>query len=42
MKPDFLAKGVKLVGVVHEKLGVKEFSGCFKNGYIYFDEEKAF
>ncbi|CAB1119444.1 unnamed protein product [Ectocarpus sp. CCAP 1310/34] len=41
-QPDFAAKGVKLVGVVHEKLGVEEFSGFFKNGEIYFDEEKAF
>lgn len=41
-QPDFAAKGVKLVGVVHEKLGVEEFSDCFKNGEIYFDEEKAF
>ncbi|CAN0377331.1 unnamed protein product [Laminaria digitata] len=39
---DFAAKGVKLVGVVHEKLGVEEFSDFFKNGEIYFDEEKAF
>lgn len=39
---DFTAKGVKLVGVVHEKLGVEEFSDFFKNGEIYFDEEKAF
>lgn len=41
-QPDFAAKGVKLVGVVHEKLGVEEFSGFFKNGEIYFDQEKAF
>ncbi|CAN0054188.1 unnamed protein product [Ectocarpus sp. 12 AP-2014] len=41
-QPDFAAKGVKLVGVVHEKLGVEEFSGFFKNGEVYFDEEKAF
>lgn len=41
-QPDFAAKGVKLVGVVHEKLGVEEFSDFFKNGEIYFDEEKAF
>lgn len=41
-QPDFAAKGVKLVGVVHEKLGVEEFSDCFKNGEIYFDKEKAF
>lgn len=42
-QPEFAAKGVKLVGVVHEKLGVEEFSsGFFKNGEIYFDEEKAF
>lgn len=41
-QPDFAAKGVKLVGVVHEKLGVEEFSEFFKNGEIYFDEEKAF
>lgn len=40
--PDFAAKGVKLAAVVHEKLGVEEFSGFFKNGEIYFDEEKAF
>lgn len=41
--PEFAAKGVRLVGVVHEKLGVEEFaSGFFKNGEIYFDEEKAF
>lgn len=40
---DFAAKGVKLVGVVHEKLGVEEFSSeFFKNGEVYFDEEKAF
>ena len=40
---EFAAKGVKLVGVVHEKLGVEEFStGFFKNGELYFDEEKAF
>lgn len=41
-QPEFAAKGVKLVGVVHEKLGVEEFSGFFKNGEIYFDEQKAF
>lgn len=41
-QPDFAAKGVKLIGVVHEKLGVEEFSGFFKNGEIYFDEDKAF
>ncbi|CAM9824519.1 unnamed protein product [Ectocarpus sp. 12 AP-2014] len=41
-QPDFAAKGVKLVGVVHEQLGVEEFSGFFKNGEVYFDEEKAF
>lgn len=41
-QPEFAAKGVKLVGVVHEKLGVEEFSDFFKNGEIYFDEEKAF
>lgn len=42
-QPDFAAKGVKLVGVVHEKLGVKEFSSeFFKNGEVYFDEKKAF
>lgn len=39
---EFANKGVKLVGVVHEKLGVEEFSGFFKNGEIYFDEQKAF
>ncbi|CAM9417897.1 unnamed protein product [Scytosiphon promiscuus] len=41
-QPDFAARGVKLVGVVHEKLGVEEFSGFFKNGEIFFDQEKAF
>ncbi|CAM9360948.1 unnamed protein product [Hapterophycus canaliculatus] len=41
-QPDFAAKGVKLLGVVHEKLGVEEFSGFFKNGEIYFDQEKSF
>lgn len=41
-QPEFAAKGVNLVGVVHEKLGVEEFSGFFKNGEIYFDEQKAF
>lgn len=39
---EFAAKGVKLVGVVHEKLGVEEFSSFFKKGEIYFDEEKSF
>ena len=40
---EFAAKGVKLVGVVHEKLGVEEFStGFFKRGELFFDEEKAF
>lgn len=39
---EFAAKGVKLIGVVHEKLGVEEFSTFFKNGEIYFDEEKSF
>lgn len=39
---DFAAKGVKLVGVVHEKFGVEEFSDFFKNGEIYFDEKKEF
>lgn len=42
-QPDFAAKGVKLVGVVHEKLGVEEFSSeFFKNGEVYFDEAKSF
>lgn len=42
-QPEFAAKGVKLLGVVHEKLGVEDFaSGFFKNGGVYFDEEKAF
>lgn len=41
-QPDFAEKGVKLAAVVHEKLGVEEFSGFFKNGEIHFDEEKAF
>lgn len=41
-QPEFAAKGVKLVGVVHEKLGVEDFAGFFENGEINFDEEKAF
>ncbi|CAM9525384.1 unnamed protein product, partial [Discosporangium mesarthrocarpum] len=42
-QPDMEAMGVRLVGVVHEKLGVEEFqTGFFKNGEVYFDEKKEF
>ncbi|KAI6206149.1 hypothetical protein M3Y94_00873900 [Aphelenchoides besseyi] len=41
LKSDLDARGIRLVGVVHETLGVEEFRPFF-NGPIYFDEKKHF
>jgi len=41
MKEKLDAKGVRLIGVVHETLGVEEFKPYLK-GDVYFDAEKHF
>ena len=38
LKPELDKKGVALVGVVHETIGVEEFKPFFK-GKIYLDEK---
>lgn len=41
LKPELDQRGVNLVGVVHEEMGVKEFQP-YLNSTIYLDEEKKF
>lgn len=41
LKPELEQRGVNLVGVVHEEMGVKQFQP-YLNSTIYLDEEKKF
>lgn len=41
LKPELDQRGVNLVGIVHEKKGVKEFQP-YLNSPIYLDEERKF
>ncbi|PFX28065.1 Redox-regulatory protein FAM213A [Stylophora pistillata] len=41
LKPDLNQRGVNLVGVVHEEMGVKQFQP-YLNSTIYLDKEKKF